>query len=379
MQAKNGFALSVTCGRVIGCAVALAALATMLFAPLARAETTTYLALGDGITFGYTQEKFDLNFPNEAPSYFEAGFANDFAKTLAGKNDLDEHVTLVNDGCPFETSNGVIGENELLGGKNSTEPAGHDPQGLGDYHPCAYINVNGLPLHNSLSVGGQSISQLEDALSILKEGHSAHPVEAITLNIGSNDEAAATTQCEDEVREELELTGKSKYVGGTPELDVVLCIKETAEHVTTPHILGSIGDILGVLDSTSPGGGHFMGPIILLGLYNPNAFLVPGSDVTQKSLNEAIEERILPLFPNVTFANPFPVFNKDALVEGKEAKEHAAICKYTEMCNAFDQAANEAKAGHALPTDDGDPSPSLAGSKELAHLVNLAYLANPAH
>jgi lysophospholipase L1-like esterase len=378
MQAKNGFDVPARArGRVIGCAVALVALAAMMFAPSANAETTTYLALGDSISFGYTQEKFDLNFPNEAPSYFENGFDNFFAKDLAKPTEAGAGVTIVNDACPGETSNGLIGENELLGGKTSTEPAGHDPQGLGDYHPCAYLNVDGLPLHNSLSVGGQSISQLEDALSILKEGHPAHPVDAITLNIGSNDELAAITQCEDEVKQELEETGKSKYPGGIPELDVSLCIGFTAEHSTIPHILANIGDILGVLDSTEPGGGHYAGPIILLGFYNPLTFIIPTTDTLQNSTNEAIEADILPLFPNVTFANPFPVFNKDGLGVNNTV-EQAAICKWTEMCNPFDQAANEAKEGHALPPDDGDIHPSLLGYKELAKLVNEAYLHNPA-
>ena len=120
---------------------------------------------------------FDENEPNDAPAYFEEGFTDDFAEDLGAGSEVGRSLMLVNDACPGETSNGLIGENPALGGKASTEPAGHNPQGLGDYHPCAYNNVDGLPLHNSLSVGGQSISQLEDALSILKEGHPAHPVE----------------------------------------------------------------------------------------------------------------------------------------------------------------------------------------------------------
>jgi lysophospholipase L1-like esterase len=378
MQAKNGFGSPARVrGRAIVCACALAALAAMMFTPAANAETTTYLALGDSISFGYTQEKFDLNFPNEAPSYFENGFDNFFAKDLDKGNEAGAGVTIVNDACPGETSNGLIGENEALGGQKSTEPAGHDPQGLGDYHPCAYLNVDGLPLHNSLSVGGESISQLEDALSILKEGAPAHPVDAITLNIGSNDELAAITQCEDEVKEELEKEGKSKYKGGSPELDVSLCIGYMAEHVTIPHILHNIGQILGVLDSKEPGGGHYTGPIVLLGFYNPLTFIIPTTDTLQHATNEAVEKDILPLFANVTFANPFPVFNKGGLGVNNE-KEKEAICKYTEMCNPFDQAANEAKEGHALPPDDGDIHPSLTGYKELAKLVNEAYLHNPA-
>jgi lysophospholipase L1-like esterase len=353
-------------GGLLALAVALVACAAL--APAAGARTappvSTYLALGDSISFGYSEQVFNENFPNEAPSFFEEGFTDAFAQHLRRPSEVGKGLTLINDGCPGETSNGLIGEKEALGGKVSTEPAGHNPQGLGDYHPCAYNNVDGLPLHNSLSVGGQSISQLEDALSILKEGHPAHPVAAITLNIGSNDELAAITQCKNEVAEEFKTTGKSKY-GATPETAVVACIKMSSETITAPHILANIGQILGVLDSTGTGGGHYTGPIILVGFYNPDALILPGSDALQAGLNAAVEADILPHFPNVTFANPFPVFNRG----NKPAKEQASICKYTEMCNPNDPGGNE---------DNGDIHPSSLGYRVLGRLVNEAYLANPA-
>ncbi len=249
-----------TFGRPLLFMVALIALAVL--APAANARTkppvSTYLALGDSISFGYSEQVFNENAPNESPSYFRRRIhqrLRHFGTSQAPTRRSCRGITLVNDGCPGETSNGLIGENPALGGKASTEPAGHDPQGLGDYHPCAYNNVDGLPLHNSLSVGGQSISQLEDALSILKEGHPAHPVDAITLNIGSNDELAAIKQCEIEVTEEFTHTGKSKY-GATPEAAVAACIAVTSEKVTAPHIIANIGDILGVLDIAGPGGGN---------------------------------------------------------------------------------------------------------------------------
>jgi lysophospholipase L1-like esterase len=332
--------------------------------PVTPRPVSTYLALGDSISFGYSEQVFNENVPNDSPSYFEEGFTNDFAQDLARGSEAGRGLTLVNDGCPGETSNGLIGENAALGGKTSTEPAGHDPQGLGDYHPCAYNNVDGLPLHNSLSVGGQSISQLEDALSILKEGHPAHPVKAITLNIGSNDELAAIKQCEIEVTNEFTTTGKSAY-GASPEAAVVTCIKESSEKITAPHILANIGDILGVLDSTAPGGGHYTGPIVLVGFYNPDALVLPGSDALQTGLNQAVEADILPHFPNVTFANPFPVFNRGRT----PAREQESICKYTEMCNPNDPGGS---------TGDGDIHPTSLGYEVLGRLVNQAYLANPA-
>ncbi len=43
-----------------------------------------------------------------------------------------------------------------------------------------------------------------------------------------------------------------------------------------PHILKNLGDILGVLDT------YYTGPIILLGFYNPDSFVLPGSDGLQE-------------------------------------------------------------------------------------------------
>jgi lysophospholipase L1-like esterase len=363
----DSFVLSRAYGRTIVCVIACVVLSAMMFVPAAaNAETpttTTYLALGDSITFGYTEEKFNINYPNESPSYFEEGFDNFFNKDLAKATEVGKGITTVNDSCPGETSNGLIGENEAIGGKTSTEPAGSG--GLGDYHPCAYHFLDGFPLHNSLG----SLSQLEGALSILKEGHPAHEVKAITLGIGSNDELAAVAQCEKEVGEEFTKEGKSKY-GGSPEEAVEVCVVVTAENTTFPHIVKNIGDIIGVLDSTEPGGGHYTGAIVLLGFYNPYSFVLPGSDGLQKALNEALEKEIVAHFPNVTFANPFPVFNP----KKSEAVEKAAICKYTEMCNP-----NVQKPGGKPAGEDGDIHPTLAGYKKIAALVNEAWLANPAH
>jgi lysophospholipase L1-like esterase len=359
-------------GRLIGCCIALTlALSALVFAPVAaNAETpptTTYLALGDSISYGYTQEKFSVNYPNEAPSYFEGGVANTFAKFLGGKEEVGKGLVIVNNACPGETSNGLIGEKEAIGGKPSTEP--RPSKNEGSYHPCDYRLLSGLPLHNSLA----GTSQLEDALSILKEGNPAHPVKAITLNIGANDELAAIAKCEKEVTEEYTNEGKSKW-GASPTQAVTQCIGGTALNVTFPHILKNIGSILGVITSKNPGGGHYTGPIILMGFYNPDAIVLPGSDALQDGFNNAIEKNILPAFPNVTFANPFPIFNKGA----KPSQEQVAICKYTEMCNPNVQVGAGKDPNSPLFGKDGDIHPSPTGAALLGKLVNDAYLANPA-
>src|SRR5579875_2604746 len=211
MSAMNGSAVALRLnGRALGCLTALAlALTAFVFAPgVAHAQapaTSTYLALGDSISFGYSEERFNLHYPVESPSYFEEGFTNGFAKDLAKGSEVGKTVRLVNDACPGETSNGLIGENPELGGETSTEsieevegkPAERFPaggyQGLGDWHPCKYTYVDHLPLHNGGYInGGKEVSQLEEAISSIKNTNS--PVKAITLNIGSNDELAGITK-----------------------------------------------------------------------------------------------------------------------------------------------------------------------------------------
>ncbi len=378
MSAMNGFAPRRSRRGLLGCCMALAlVLSAIVFAPTAAnaagaaPATSTYLALGDSISFNFTEERAKLHESDESPSFFEEGFTNGFLKDLRKSSELGKEsgITLVNDACPGETSNGLIGESAALGGETSTEsyeevegkPAEEFPeggyQGLGDWHPCKYTYREHLPLHNGGYVlGGKEVSQLEEALSTLKGTHS--PVKAITLNIGSNDELAAIAQCKNEVAIEFGTTGKSKY-GPDPGTATIVCITETDEKVTVPHILKNIGDTLGVIKSTG-----YTGPIVLLGFYNPDAFVLPGSDALQEGTNSAVVGEIIDnesLNPKdgeghrqVTFANPFPVFNKDAGT--KASVEEKAVCKYTEMCN------------------DEDIHPTIAGYKALAKLVNAAYL-----
>jgi GDSL-like Lipase/Acylhydrolase family len=371
MQAMNGSAGSVRSrGRLIGCLTALAlALTALVFAPVAAnaaepVEQKTYLAGGDSISFGYSQQKFNENYPTEAPSFFEEGVVNQTLKLLQRKTELGKGVKPVNYACPGETSNGFIGENEALGGKPSTSNDKRET----DYHPCSYHNQNGLPLHASLG----SHSQLEELLAYLNEGKPAHPVKLITINIGSNDELASISECEEKVKGEYETTGKSNFdKGGGPSEAVTNCIGFTAQNKTFPHIIGNLGKILGAIDSQEPGGGHYTGAIVLIGFYNPDSFVLPGSDALQKGLNSAIETNLVPNFPNVTYANPFSKFNP-APEQGP--KEKKAIETYTEMCNPNVQKPSTGKD----PGCEGDIHPTLAGYKLLGKIVNEAYLANPA-
>lgn len=383
MQAMHGFAVSVRKrGRLVGCCAVLAlALSAFVIVPAGAnaAPTTTYLALGDSLSFSYTQEKFNIHFPNEAPIYFEEGFTNAFLTSLKKATEVGTSIRLVNDGCPGETSQGLIGEKEAIGGKTSTEGPG-GIQGPGDWHPCRYHFVNGLPLHNSLG----TLSQLEDALVVLGKEN----VKAISVQAGANDELAGIEECKAETKEEFETkffsvqpneksapgdpeNGTKVYVlNGEPAHDkkvefeaFAACTSGKALYQTFPKIIKDIRDIVAVIDSTG-----YSNPIVVQGYYNPDAFVLPGSDTLQEILNfqlkKSLEESGL---TNLHWA---AIMGKMNHKPGTAAQEKAAIAKYTEMCNPNVQ---KVETGFD-PGCEGDIHPSALGYKTMGKITNEAYL-----
>ena len=407
MQAKHGSAVSFRShGRLIGCLMALAlTLSALVFASTAAAggppptPTKAYLALGDSITFGYTHEKFNANYPNENPAFFEQGFDNFFYKDLKKPTEIGNGIELVNDGCPGETSDGLVGHNGSFGGGPGAE-----------YNPCAYTFTNHLPLHNGgyyNPTSHEPVSQLEEAYSLLtaNDPYTAKPdeVDAITLNIGSNDELAGVATCKASVAAEYGSKGYSegypgsgKHFGpaagqpepaGSPEAALQNCLGFNSLTKTFPHIVANLENVINVIESA----GYTTKPIVLLGFYNPDGLLLRGSDGLQVKLNEDVEKMITKLassgYTNLHFANPFPKFNNkgsETVAEwgkpipppGAEpipANEKGTICKYTEMCN---QSVQEGSTG--VPETEyknGDIHPTLAGYTLLGALVNDAYLA----
>ncbi|HEX7609281.1 MAG TPA: hypothetical protein VF380_01285, partial [Solirubrobacteraceae bacterium] len=269
MSATNGSTLLRSRSRIIGCAlVAILALSAM-FASAASANPKpikeTTLALGDSLAFGYSQELFNANLPLEPASAFEAGYANDY---LALHKPAHTGLQLVNNGCPGETTDSLIGNGALAAAFSIPGEA-----------PCAYhataaeeAGIAGyhFPLHHEY---GGSKSQLESALEVLGgEAAAGTPVTSITLNIGANDELRTIGACKAEVQAEYEAEGKSKqYGGGSPEGAVKNCI---LAHVTPlfEHILTNIGRTLTVIRQwhTKFGGPFdYTGKIVILGGYDP--------------------------------------------------------------------------------------------------------------
>jgi hypothetical protein len=349
MPAMNGSAVSFRKGRIIGLCMAAVLVVVALFASSASAMKaplipTNYTALGDSLAFGYTAEKFNNNFPAEPPSAFEGGYANVLNAKLAKLEKKEGNaLSLINLGCPGEVSDGLIGENKALGG-------GGQGNGKPDSSPCDY-HKKGFPLHFNY---GAPPSQLETAIGIVTAPGTFGATKVVTLNIGSNDELAVVKACTTPAY--LEEHG---FAGGPFECLTV----EAGESGTYyekglfHHIIANTGDAIGVLRNFG-----YTGPVAILGFYNPQAFILPGSDSLQKQLNEVFEGVVASkaFGPGVVYANPFPTFNPQ-----KAKTEKARIAKYTEECNP----AVQSNQGGADPGCEGDIHPTPLGYKKLATVL----------
>jgi lysophospholipase L1-like esterase len=357
MPAMNGFARN---GRLIGCCVAAVLLVTALFASSASAEKTplnptSYVALGDSLAFGYTAQKFAENSPAEPPSAFEGGYTNILAKKLAALEKKEGNaLSLVNLGCPGELSDGLIGHNPALGGYTYTPKEGEtaaeesrNKQKQVESNPCPYHNAAGHPLHFE-----SSASQLETAYGF--ELAKAASTKLVTINIGSNDELKVVGMCANKAYDEA-----NGFTGGLFECITVEAGPEGHFHKggLFHHIIANTGDVVGVLRAAG-----YKGAIAILGYYNPQAFILPGSDSLQKQLNEVFEGVVAEgkFGPGVVYANPFPKINPQ-----KSKAEKAAITKFTEECNPNVQNFQ----GGADPGCEGDIHPTPAGYKLLANVI----------
>jgi lysophospholipase L1-like esterase len=378
MTARNGS--SFRKGRLIGCCIAAVLLVSALFASTASAAKTpltptSYVALGDSLAFGYTALKFAENSPEENPSAFENGYTNVLAKKLAHVEKTEGNaLSLVNLGCPGELSDGLIGHNPALGGytyvpkegETGAEKARNEAK-QAESNPCPYHNQAGHPLHFE-----SSASQLETAYGY--EAANAASTKLITLNIGSNDELKIVGMCANKAYDEA-----NGFSGGLFECITVEAGPEGHYHKggLFHHILANMGDVVGVLRAAG-----YKGQIAILGFYNPQSFILPGSDSLQKKLNEVAEctieskaktctvepkagEKVqIPgeekFGPGVVYANPFPKINPQ-----KAKAEKKNIEKFTEECNP---AVQNFQTG-ADPGCEGDIHPTPLGYKVLANVI----------
>ncbi len=340
MSAKNGSTRSF---RLLGCLMAVALLASALFASAASAKKpeptnpTLYINLGDSVSYGYTAQKFAENFPSEPPSAFEGGYPNLVQAKLAKKEaKLNNKLELVNLACPGETSKGLIGNGPIA---EELEAAKVLTKFTGGEAPCGWHNASGLPRHFEFG----SVSQLEAAAGMVKaaQEETGPAIKEITLQIGSNDELHKLGECS--LPEYLSAHGFKSFLE---------CVQLEAKNTLFPTIVTNIGLTIGILR-----GAGYEGPIGILGFYNPQALLLP-SDPLQIALNEAIEETISGgLYgEHVAYGNPFkktnPQGKKSQTAKEKKILERNAICLYTEECNPFDRKVEYEKATKTSVTEE---------------------------
>jgi lysophospholipase L1-like esterase len=333
--------------------MALAMVASALLASSASAakpvlKPTAYIALGDSLAFGYKEQTFNENLPTEPTSAYEIGYVGDLAKKLTAlEKKAGNALTLINEGCPGETSGGLIG-NGPLGTAIEEGRAAKEEFPLKVSAPCAYHNVAGFPLKAEIG----SASELEGALGVLASGAE---VKLVTLNIGSNDELETVGKCENPAYDE-----EQGFAGGLFECITVEAGLEGHEYPggLFTHVITDVGTSIGVLRNAG-----YEGPIAVLGFYNPQAIILPGSDALQIKLNEAFEGTIGAgkFGPGVVYANPFPKFNP----QKKVSVEQKAICKYTEECNTLDKHVNFVKylEGKGLSHEEAEGAATAEESK----------------
>lgn len=223
MQAMNG---SIVSGghrhrRLIGIAIAVVALSAMVMPSIASAKpppiTKTYLAIGDSLTFSYSSQLYhELESIGDPAQGFEAGFTNQYLAQIKGKA-IGEQLT--NNGCPGETTEGLIGNNPSVVGTLNFVLKGKIPVPVKGDSPCLYgygfiasgkTPGKGGPLHHAYGAGGSNFelelnpktepgvktvvipnvaSQLESSIKVIKEDKEAgKEVTDVSLNAGANDE-----------------------------------------------------------------------------------------------------------------------------------------------------------------------------------------------
>jgi lysophospholipase L1-like esterase len=269
------------------CAAAIATLGVLAMAPAAGAFTvgSTYLALGDSLTYGFHQAQFfeELGKGEVNPATFDEGYVDDFGAVLKIAH---PHLQIINDGCPGETTETFI--------KGSGIPGFCAGGPHGSPFPYSF-------LHHPYTTG----SQLSDALSILSSNHNVSP---ISLDIGAND-----------VLQALE------SMCGFPATDTCSEAQITAEY---EHIAANVGSILAQLRAAAP---HAQ--IVVIGNYNPypTVFPAPGGDKEQAQLDSLLAKTTATI-SNASFISVEPAFNPSGFFGGPEAGDIPTICKFTGMC-----------------------------------------------
>jgi len=185
---------------------------------------STYLALGDSVTFGY-QEAQVVPAPNYADASSFTGYPELVGSGL--------HLNVVNAACPGETSSSMINPTAQSNGCENAPGGGP-----------AYL-TSGFPLHTKYTG-----SQLGFAVSYLKKHHN---VRLVSLMIGAN--------------------------------DLLLCQETTADHCASlteqAAVIGTASKNIATVLTAIRNKAHYGGQIVFVNYYSPapaqNSFTALGN------------------------------------------------------------------------------------------------------
>jgi hypothetical protein len=368
--------------RVIECAlvVALALSALVLLAPNARAgEPPLKVLIGSGtdVTFGYSQQLFNENFPLESPLAFEFNGAGlHYYQKLQAKQatkllEPSNWELPISTACPFETSDSYIGTGPLGKALEAALVGTHGEA------PCAYHNVQKFPLQHEYRPGQ---SQLENVLEVIARNNSGfarliHPVQLVVMDLGVNDLLHGVAKCEQEVAE-------GKWTGATGEPPLTECEVATLGAVIKHIDTNLAAALFAIRNGSKFGGVDYTGKIIFAGPYNPfgavftpGVELNPGSNFLIQVVNIATKKAVTPF--GVCYVNPqrnpagAPTFARafNPLIDGKPELEPERLQKWTNMANTS-TSFNPAAAFDQYKGKNGpDIHPTPVGYEELANLL----------
>jgi hypothetical protein len=392
MQAMDGLALLRLRTRMIGCAlvVALALSALVLFAPNARAgepPLKTLIGSGTDVTFGYSQELFNENYPLELPQAFTVGkkgllpalngvgtyyYVKLETKQLT-TNLLQHSLWLpgINDACPFETTDSYIGNGPLGKALEGAIPGAHGGA------PCAWHNVTGYHLSHEYRSGQ---SQLENVLELIASNNTGlaaatHPVQLVALDLGVNDLLHAVAKCEKEVEE-------GKWPGNVNEGPLTECAVRRLPTVIK-HVQTNISAaVYAIRNGRRFGGVDYTGKVIFGGLYNPTgAVVTPGVELISGSnfltvvINIVLKKTVTPF--GVCYVDPqrdpvgAPTFARafNPLMDGKPELEPERLQKWTNMANTSTAINPLALVDQYHGKNGPDIHPTPTGDEEIANLI----------
>jgi hypothetical protein len=382
MQAMAGLTLFRLRTRVIECAlvVALALSALVLFAPNARAaEPPLKVLIGSGtdVTFGYSQQLFNENYPLESPLAFELNGAGlHYYQKLQAKQatkllEPSNWELPISDACPFETTDSYIG----------TGPVGKALEaafvGTHGEAPCAYHNVQGFALQHEYRRGQ---SQLENVLELIAHNNSGfagaiHPVQLVVMDMGVNELLQGLAKCEKEVAE-------GKWTGASGEPPLVECeivsLGPVIEHVNN----NLAAALYAIRNGSKFGGVNYTGKIIFAGPYDPfGAVFTPGVELNPGSnflifvVNRALKRTVTPF--GACYVNPqgnpagTPTFARafNPAVDGMFEPEPGRLQKWTNMANTSTSFNPAAFFDQFKGKNGPDIHPTPVGYEELANLL----------